>query len=94
MEFEWDNEKNSKNIEKHGIDFVDAVSIFENPILEYEDVRKNYGEKRFFGIGILNNIEISVVYTKRSNNIRMISARRARKDEREKYRSLLSKNAS
>lgn len=94
MEFEWDNEKNNSNIEKHGIDFADAVLIFGNPILEFEDDRKDYGEKRFFGIGIVQNIEISVVYTKRKNNIRRISARRARKDERQKYRSLFSKYSS
>ena len=94
MEFEWDNEKNNSNIEKHGIDFTDAVAIFDNPVLEFEDDRKDYGEKRFFGIGIVKDLEISVAYTKRKNNIRMISARRARKDERQKYRSLFSKHSS
>ena len=94
MEFEWDDEKNNRNIEKHGIDFADAVAIFDNPILEFEDDRKDYGEKRFFGIGIIKDLEISVAYTKRKNNIRMISARRARKDERQKYRSLFSKHSS
>jgi len=94
MEFEWDNEKNNRNIEKHGIDFADAVAVFDNPILEFEDDRKDYGEKRFFGIGIIRDLEISVVYTKRINIIRIISARRARKDERQKYRSLFSKHSS
>lgn len=94
MEFEWDNEKNNTNIEKHGIDFADVGAIFDNPVLEFEDDRKDYGEKRFFGIGIVKDLEISVAYTKRKNNIRMISARRARKDERQKYRSLFSKHSS
>ena len=53
MEFEWDNEKNDKNIEKHGLDFADVSLVFDHPVLEYEDSRKDYGEKRFFGIGIL-----------------------------------------
>ena len=88
MEFEWDNEKNDKNIEKHGLDFSDVALVFDNPVLEYEDNRKNYGEKRFFGIGILRGIEISVVYTRRRKKIRIISARRARKDERKRYRTL------
>ena len=94
MEFEWDKGKNKKNIEKHGLDFVDVTLIFDHPILEYKDIRKDYGEKRFFGIGILQNIEISVAYTRRENKIRIISARRARKDERQRYRSLYKEHSS
>ena len=74
-------------MEKHGLDFTDIPLIFDNPILELEDNRMNYGENRFSGIGILKDIEIAVVYTRRQNKIRIISARRARKDERQKYRS-------
>lgn len=91
MNFEWDDEKNKKNIEKHGIDFADAALVFDKSVLEWEDARSDYGEKRFIGIGCLNNIEISIAYTKRRNNIRIISARRARKDERQKYRSICQK---
>ena len=46
MEFEWDSVKNQRNIEKHGIDFTDAVRIFEHPTLTVVDNRRNYGEKR------------------------------------------------
>jgi len=88
MEFEWDNEKNNKNIKKHGIDFADAALIFDHPMFVYEDVRKDYGEQRFNGIGVLQGIEISVVYTQRGRKIRLISARKASKDERKKYSSL------
>ena len=94
MKFEWDGEKNKTNIEKHGIDFVDAALVFDNLVLEKEDTRSDYGEKRFIGIGNVNNIEISIVYTKRKNNIRIISARRARKDERQKYRSVCQEYSS
>lgn len=51
MEFEWDNEKNRKNIEKHGIDFADAALIFDYPVLVYE-------EKRFCGFGVLKETEL------------------------------------
>ena len=88
MEFEWNSEKNNINIEKHGIDFADVALVFDNPILEHEDTRKDYGERRFFGIGTLQGIEIAVVYIRKKQKIRIISARRARKDERKKYRSL------
>ena len=94
MKFEWDDEKNKKNIEKHEIDFIDAALVFDNPVLEREDSRGDYGEKRFIGIGILYNIEISVVYTRRRNKIRIISARRASKDERKKYCSIYQGNPS
>ena len=94
MEFEWDIRKNKQNIEKHGIDFSDAALVFEHPMLEYEDVRQNYGERRFFGIGIIQDIEVAVVYTRRGNKLRLISARRARKDERQYYRSLHPKNVT
>ena len=87
MDFEWDENKNLYNIEKHGIDFADAALIFDAPILEYEDLRQDYGEQRFICIGMVENIELVVVYAKRKR-IRLISARRASKDERQKYRSL------
>lgn len=94
MEFEWPSEENRKNIEKHKIDFADAVLVFDNPVLEFEDTRKDYGERRFFGIGALQGIEIALVYTKKKGKIRIISARRARKDERQKYRSVCQEQPS
>lgn len=46
MKFEWDPEKNSENIQKHGIDFADAIDVFRHPMLTGLDDRKNYGEDR------------------------------------------------
>ena len=46
MEFEWDSVKNQRNIEKHGIDFTEAVRIFERPMPTVVDDRRDYGEKR------------------------------------------------
>ena len=43
--FEWDVAKNAANVAKHGIDFDDAVRIFEGPVLEQIDNRRDYGEK-------------------------------------------------
>lgn len=94
MEFEWDSEKNRKNIEKHGVDFADAALIFEEPLLVHEDNREAYGERRFCCIGILNGIEIFVSYTWRENRLRIISARRASRDERRKYRSVYEQKSS
>ncbi len=86
MKFEWDDNKNQLNITKHGIDFNDAKRVFEdNKRLSSEDNRKNYGEKRWITIGKLKSVLIVVVYTHKTDVIRIISARLASKKEREKY---------
>ena len=46
MEFEWDENKRQSNLRKHGIDFVRAAAIFNNPILEREDNRYDYEDTR------------------------------------------------
>jgi len=85
MALEWDNEKNQTNILKHGIDFVDAYKIFENPIITKIDMRIDYKEKRWIGIGKLEKVIVVLVYTKRGKNIRIISIRKANKIERKIY---------
>jgi len=73
MEFEWDNNKNLINIRVHGIDFLDACRIFEHPMLVKGDTRKDYGEQRLVGLGLLYETVIVIVFTKRGNAIRVIS---------------------
>ncbi len=85
MKFEWDKNKNETNIERHEIDFRDAHLIFEHPMLIRTDTRKDYGEKRLVGLGLLFGVEIVIVFTKRGDNIRVISIRRANKNERKVY---------
>lgn len=94
MEFEWDEEKNKKNIIKHGIDFVDVTLAFDHPILKTEDTRKDYKEMRFIGIGVIRDREIVIAYTTRSERIRIISTRRANEDERKKYRSIYPRHST
>ncbi|MGB5771872.1 MAG: BrnT family toxin [Crocosphaera sp.] len=85
MEIEWDNNKAASNLIKHNIDFEDAKNIFLDPnCLERED-KRNYGETRIQVIGIVNQVVLFVVYTKRDNRYRIISARRANKNERRQY---------
>ena len=86
MEFEWDPAKNADNLAKHGIDFEDAIRIFDGPTLDYIDDRADYGEERIVAVGEVNGIEIVVVYTVRGDRLRIISAREATKHERENYR--------
>ena len=85
MALEWDDNKNKINIDKHRIDFFDAHTIFENPIITKIDERADYHEKRWIGIGKLEKIIVVLVYTKRGKNIRIISIRKANKIERKIY---------
>ena len=81
---EWDETKRTLNLNKHGIDFVDAIEVFRDPNrIELETVR--HGETRYQTIGIVNNIVLLVVYTIRNKVKRIISARRASKNERKAY---------
>ena len=90
MNFEWDEDKRKINIEKHGIDFVRAARIFENPILDRVDDRENYGEERRICIGCWQGDFFVVVYTWRKQNRRIISVWKAGKYEQEFYHSYFS----
>lgn len=86
MEFEWDEEKNKANQRKHRISFEEAAEIFCYPMYELVDPRFDYGEERFIAIGRNNQMLIlTVVYTERETRIRIISARRANKQEKQLY---------
>jgi len=86
MSYTWDPEKNRRNIAHHGISFEDAVRIFEGATLEKVDDRFEYGEVRVYAIGIVNGIEITVIYTDVARTERrIISAWRAERHEREAY---------
>ena len=86
MIYEWDEEKNRKNIEKHGISFLEATDIFSSPFIKELDERFDYGEERYRNIGFCRGkMVVMVITTDRNNKIRIISARRADKAERRKY---------
>lgn len=87
LEFEWDETKAESNYAKYGITFAEASLVFFD--LDHfieQDARREYGEMRFKIIGkTKEQIIAAVVYTDRENRIRLISARKARKNEKEKY---------
>ena len=85
QQFSWDPIKNRINITKHGISFPTAAKIFDGPLLEEEDTRQNYGEPRIFALGRIGRTILYVVYTRRNSVIRIISARKANRDERAEY---------
>jgi uncharacterized DUF497 family protein len=83
MLFEWDERKRQVNLAKHYIDFQDAKLIFDGPVFERLDSRR--GEERIFAVGLMGDIEIVVVYVMRGERRRLISARRANRNERQEY---------
>jgi len=84
MTFEWDENKRRANAHKHGIDFSDAATIFDGKTVVILDDRFDYGETRYIAFGLLKGTVIKVIvvaYTERGETIRIISARKALRDE-------------
>lgn len=90
MQFEWDQNKNIANIEKHGFDFEDACKVFETPMLVALDNRQDYDEDRWIGLGFLERYVVVIVYTYRSSDrIRVISMRKGKHHERLQFEEFL-----
>jgi uncharacterized DUF497 family protein len=86
MDFEWNVQKAKRNLVKHGIDFSDAIRIFLDPFrLEEVDERIDYQEERFKAIGQVEGMIFVVIYTLRGEKYRIISARKATRNERRRY---------
>ena len=84
LEFEWDDEKAASNLAKHGVAFADADAC-STTSMHYSDRSMDYEEERFIGIGIVNGLVLTVVYTERGDRIRLISARKATRHEQKAY---------
>ena len=84
MQFEFDAEKSAGNLQKHGISFDDAVELWRDPQL-IEIPARTQDEARFLVIARLGQTCWAAVITYRSENVRIISVRRARKEEVEIY---------
>jgi hypothetical protein len=85
MGFEWDEAKRLANLDKHGIDFIDVPEVFDGDIVTVEDDRYSYGEQRFVTFGLLQGRVVAVVHTDRDASVRIISARKATKNEQRTY---------
>jgi uncharacterized protein len=85
MTYQWDKNKAATNLGKHGVDFADAVSVFSDD-LAITTPDERFDEERFITIGLdaLGRVLV-VVYTYRGQNIRLISARSATRQERRQY---------
>ena len=82
MNYQWDPAKAKANVNKHGVEFADAIGVFEDPDAITIEDPDSEGEQRFLSIGldVLGRI-IVVAYTYRDDDVRLISARKATKKE-------------
>jgi uncharacterized protein len=87
LSFEWDDEKDQSNQQKHGIAFDEAKTVFNDPrSITIADEAHSDEEDRYLDLGISTRGRLVVVsYTERDSNIRIISCRRATKAERKAY---------
>ena len=85
-DFEWDPAKDAANLDKPGIGFARASDVFEDPLwIEEDATRPEHGEQRRLAIGRVGDGIIAVIFTDREGRVRIIAARRARRDERRRY---------
>lgn len=85
MVYQWNRDKAATNLRKHGVDFADAVSVFSDA-LAITILDERFDEERFVTIGLdAFGRVLVVVYTLRGDEIRVISARKATRQERLQY---------
>ena len=86
INFEWHDEKNILNFQKHGFSFSEATEMFNDLMIVNLDDIKEYGGKRYIGLVTIKSIVAVIVYTKRNNDsVRVISVRKANKREKTKF---------
>ncbi len=88
-EFEWDDEKAKSNLKKHRVAFEEGATIFNDPIIAtIPDPDHSEDEERFVSIGmsVIRRL-LTVIHAYRKERIRLISARKATKDEKKFYKS-------
>jgi uncharacterized DUF497 family protein len=89
MEFEWDAVKAATNLDKHGVSFAEAMTVFGDPLeVTIPDPDHSIEEFRFISVGRSEADRVLVVaYTEREGRVRLISARAAAPSERKRYES-------
>ena len=82
MDLEWDENKRECNLEKHGLDFVDAARVLQGDLLE---LNESHDEPRVLALGLLGSTVVLVVYSMRKETYRIISMRKAEPNEERTY---------
>lgn len=81
MKLAWDDIKNAANLRKHGVHLSQAPELFDAPTLEFDDRRRDYGERRVICYGVIEARVYCCIFTDRDDTRRIISLRKANKDE-------------
>ena len=91
MEFEWDEAKSERNRLERGLPFGLAAELFQGPVIERADNRRDYGEARVQAIGRVGSRVLICVYTDRGEVRRVISLRDASRREWNAYRTTVQR---
>ena len=99
MTFEWDAAKSTRNWQQRGFDFAFASGVFDHTYVEYDDTRRDYGERRVVAVGLADGVPLTVVFTDRVDPgggvvRRLISARVSHRKERRRYAESLKATQS
>ena len=90
--FEWDEAKNRANRRKHRISFESIVPCFSGPMLVSVDDRDDYDETRYDAVGFLHDVPVVIIFAERGETIRIISARKADRHERQKLKNFIDQS--
>ena len=99
MTYDWDPAKSERNLTQRGFDFEFVTQVFEATYVEFDDTRRDYGERRVVALGLADTIPLTVVFTDRVTSDgaivrRIISARLSHRKERRRYAETLETLAS
>lgn len=90
MRYTHDPQKRAANLKKHGYDFADAPQVIESDrTVTFEDRRFAYDEQRFISLGVLREEVVVIITAETDEEIRVISMRKAERNEQEIYYSNL-----
>jgi uncharacterized DUF497 family protein len=92
MKITFDKEKRQTTLNERGLDFLDAKHIFDGATFEFEDNRKDYGEKRIIAVGHLEGRMVIVGYVQRGKIRHVFSMRKANEREIKKYQEQFEEN--
>ncbi len=90
MKLSWDESKRADTLSTRGLGFSDVASVFAGPTLEFDDIRKDFGERRIVCVGFLRGRMVVTVYVQRGAGRRIVSMRKANDREQKIYQSRLA----
>lgn len=87
MQFTWDPAKNERNIRERALDFANAAPMWDAPMLVWTDTRRDYGETRELGLGVIEGRVMAVGWVRRGEDlVHLFSFRKANARETRRYK--------